>query len=57
MAEQFLEFIDYDLKVDIVKFDNFSANDTNLDNFYFRFISIEKYKELSTFSKNCSDIE
>ena len=47
VTEQFLEFIDYDLKVNIVKFENFSANDTNLDNFYFRFIRIEKYKELS----------
>ena len=47
MTKQFLEFIDYDLKVNIVKFENFSANNTNLDNFYFRFIGIEKYKELS----------
>ena len=47
VTEQFLEFIDYDLKVNIVKFENFSANDTNLDNFYCRFIRIEKYKELS----------
>ena len=47
MTERFLEFIDYDLKVNIVKFENFSANDDNLDDFYFRFIGIEKYKELS----------
>ena len=47
ITEQFLEFIDFDLKVNIVKFENFSANDTNLDDFYFRFIEIEKYKELS----------
>ena len=47
MTEQFLEFIDYNLKVNIVKFENFSANDTNFDDFYFRFIGIEKYKELS----------
>ena len=45
-TEQFLEFIDFDLKLNIVKFENFSANDTNLDDFYFRFIRIEKYKEL-----------
>ena len=30
-----------------MKFENISANDTNLDDFYFRFIVIEKYKELS----------
>ena len=47
MTEQFLEFIDYNLKVNIVKCENFSANDTNFDDFYFRFIGIEKYKELS----------
>ena len=49
MTEQFLEFIDYDLKINIVKFEKFSANDTNLDDIYFRFrfIRIEKYKELS----------
>ena len=47
MTEQFLEFIDYDLKVLIVKFKNFSAKYTPLDNFYFRCIGIEKYKELS----------
>ena len=46
MTEQFLKFIDFNLKVNIVKFENFSANDTNLDDFYFRFIRIEKYKEL-----------
>ena len=33
MAEQFLEFSDYDLKVNIVKFENFSSNDTNLHDF------------------------
>ena len=47
MTEQFLEFIDYYLKVNIVKFESVSANDTNLDDFYFRFIGIEKHKELS----------
>ena len=47
MTEQFLVFIDYDVKVNIVKFENFSANDTNLDDFYFRFMRIEKYKGLS----------
>ena len=31
MTEQFPKFIDYDLKVNIVKFENFSENDTNLD--------------------------
>ena len=30
-----------------MKFENFSANDTNLDDFYFRFIGIEQYKEFS----------
>ena len=33
MTEQFLEFVDCGLKVNIVKFENFSASDTNLDNF------------------------
>ena len=47
MTEQFLVFIDYDVKVNIVKFENFSANDTNLDDFYVRFMRIEKYKGLS----------
>ena len=47
MTEQFLGFIDYYLKVNIVKFESVSANDTNLDDFYFRFIGIEKYKGLS----------
>ena len=46
MTEQFLEFIDCGLKVNIMKFENFSANDNNLDAFYFRFIKIGKYKEL-----------
>ena len=47
MTERFLEFIDYDLKVNIVRFENFSANDNNLDDIYFRFIRIMKYKVLS----------
>ena len=47
MAEQFLGFIDYDLNMNIVKFENFSGDDTNLYDFYFRFIGIEKYKKLS----------
>ena len=46
MTEQFLEFIDCGLKVNIMKFENFSANDNNRDAFYFRFIRIGKYKEL-----------
>ena len=46
MTEQFLEFIDFDLKLNILKFENFSANHTNLDDIYFRFIGIEIYKEL-----------
>ena len=46
MTEQILEFVDYNLKVNIVKFENFSANDTNLEDFYLKFIRIEKYKEL-----------
>ena len=44
MTERFLEFIDYDLKVNIVKFENFSANDDNLDDFYFRLIGIGNTK-------------
>ena len=56
MTEQFLEFIDYDLKVNIVRFENFSANDTNLDRFYFSFIGIDKYKELSVLVKIVPDI-
>ena len=47
MTERFLEFIDYDLKVNIVRFENFSANDNTLDDIYFRFIRIMKYKVLS----------
>ena len=57
MTEQFLEFIDFDLKLNVKKFENFSVNDTNLDDSYFRFIGIEKYKELSFFIENCPDIE
>ena len=50
-TEQFLEFIDYDFTANIKKFENFSANDANLDDFYFRFTKIEKYKELSCLVK------
>ena len=46
MTEQILEFINYDLKVNIMKFENFSANDTNLEDFNLMFIRIEKHQEL-----------
>ena len=38
MTEQFLEFIDDDLKVNIAKFENFSVINTKIEHFYFRFI-------------------
>ena len=47
MTEQFLEFIDDDLKVNIAKFENFSVINTKIEDFTLRLLGIEKYKELS----------
>ena len=47
MTEQFLEFIDDDLKVNIAKFENFSIINTKIEDFTLRLLGIEKYKELS----------
>ena len=47
MTEQFLEFIDDDLKVNIAKFESFSVINTKIEDFTLRLLGIEKYKELS----------
>ena len=47
MTEQFLEFIDDDLKVNIAKFENFSVINTKIEDFTLRLLGIEKYKEHS----------
>ena len=44
MAEQFLGFIDYDLNMNIVKFENFSGDDTNLYDFTLGLLGLRNTK-------------
>ena len=43
---QFLEFLDDKLKINVEIFQSFSCDETVLDYFFFKLVSVEKYKDL-----------
>ena len=48
---QFLEFLDDELKINVEIFQSFSCNETALDDFFFKLVGVEKYKDLSFLPK------
>ena len=44
---QFLEFLDDELKINVEIFQSFSCDETALDDFFFKLVGMEKYKDLS----------
>ena len=44
---QFLEFLDDELIINVEIFQSFSCNETALDDFFFKLVGVEKYKDLS----------
>ena len=44
---QFIEFLDDELKINMEIFQSFSCDETALDDFFFKLVGVEKYKDLS----------
>ena len=44
---QFIEFLDDELKINMEIFQSFSCDETALDDFFFKLVGMEKYKDLS----------
>ena len=44
---QLLEFLDDELKINVEIFQSFSCDETALDDFFFKLVGVEKYKDLS----------
>ena len=48
---QLLEFLDDELKINVEIFQSFCCDETALDDFFFKLVGMEKYKDLSFLPK------